>query len=85
MVRAGLFVIQHRIPLVDALLLRSEEVVGGIEDFDFLDFVALLDRVDDILALRDAAEDGVFAIEPSGRHMSDEKLAAIGAGAGVGH
>ena len=31
------------------------------------------------------AEDGVFAVEPIGHDVGDEELAAVGAGAGVGH
>src|SRR5512143_17694 len=31
------------------------------------------------------AEDGVLAVEPGSRHVGDEELAAVGAGAGVGH
>ena len=34
--------------------------------------------------VRDAAEDGVFAIEPGGRGEGDEELGAVGVGAGVG-
>ena len=33
----------------------------------------------------DLAEHGMFAVEPVGGHVGDEELAAVGAGAGVGH
>ena len=32
-----LFFVERGIPLIDAFFLRSEECVGGIEDFDFFD------------------------------------------------
>ena len=76
---------QHRIPLVDALFLSCKEVVGGIEDFHFLDFVAAADGVDDVLTFGDFTEDGVFAVEVWCGEVGDEELAAVGAGAGVGH
>ena len=40
---------------------------------------------DDLLALDDFAEDGVVAGEPGRGGDSDEELAAVGSGAGVGH
>ena len=75
----------ERIPLCDPGLLGFEERVGGIEDFDFHDLVLLRDRVDDILAFGDFAEDGMLAVEVGSRQMGDEKLAAVRAGAGIGH
>ena len=47
--------------------------------------VALLDGVNDILTRRNFAEDGVFAVEPVGHDMRDEKLAAVRVWAGVRH
>src|SRR5208337_2383048 len=41
--------------------------------------------VRDILAFDDLAEDGVAIVEVRRGRNSDEKLAAIGAGAGIGH
>ena len=43
------------------------------------------DLLGDILAFDDFAEDGVLAGEPIGGDCGDEELAAVGAGAGVGH
>ena len=44
-----------------------------------------LDLLDDVHALQDLSEDDVASIEPRGLHRADEELAAVGAGAGVGH
>ena len=82
---AGAALLQHRVPLVEVRLLRGEQLVGGIENFDALDLVALRDRVHHVLALGHFAEDRVLAIEPRTGHVRDEKLAAVRAGAGVGH
>src|SRR5215218_7015577 len=41
--------------------------------------------LDHVHALDDLAEDGVLAVEPGRRHLGDEELGAVGAGAGVGH
>ena len=84
-VPAGLFVIQHRIPLVDALFLSRKEVVGGIENFNFLDFVAAGDGVHDIHPISDMTEDGVFAVKVRCGHVGDEELASIGPRARIGH
>src|SRR6202795_4151699 len=43
------------------------------------------DFVGDVLALDDFAEDGVAVIEVRRRRDGDEKLAAVGVRAGVGH
>jgi hypothetical protein len=64
-VPAGLFVIQHRIPLVDALFLGCKEVVGGIENFNLLNFVATSDGVHDIHPIGHMTENGVFAVKSS--------------------
>ena len=63
----------------------GEEGVGRVENLDLEDLVALGDGVDRGQALGDGAEDAVFAVEPRRGDVGDEKLAAIGAGAGVGH
>ena len=85
MVPGGLFVIQHCIPLVDALFLSRKEVVGGIENFNLLDFVAAGDGVHDIHPISDMTEDGVFAVKVRCGHVGDEELASIGPWAGIGH
>jgi len=59
MVLGGLFVIQHCIPLVDALFFSCKEVVGGIENFNLLNFVAAGDGVHGIHPFGDMTEDGV--------------------------
>ncbi len=65
MVPAGLFVIQHRIPLVDALFLSRKEVVGGIENFNLLNFVAAGDGVHGIHPIGHMTENSVFSIKGS--------------------
>jgi len=52
-------VIQYRIPLVDTLFLSRKEVVGGIENFNLLNFVAAGDGVHDIHPIGHMTEDGV--------------------------
>src|SRR6185295_4234357 len=56
-----------------------------LRDCHILHGVALLDRVDDILAVDHLAEDCVFAVEVGLRRVDDEELAAVGVGASVGH
>lgn len=85
MVPAGLFVIQHRIPLVDALFLGCKEIVSGIENFNFLDFVSACDGVHDIHPIGHITENGVFAVKVGCGHVGDEELASIGPWAGIGH
>ena len=85
MVPAGLFVIQHRVPLVDALFLCRKEVVSGIENFNLLNFVATGDGVHGIHPIRHMTEDGVFAVKVGCGHVGDEELASIGPWAGIGH
>ena len=85
MVPAGLFVIQHRVPLVDALFLCRKEVVCGIENFNLLDFIAACDGVHGIHPLGHMTEDGVFAVKVGCGHVGDEELASIGPWAGIGH
>ncbi len=51
--------IQYRIPLVDSLFLNRKEVVGGIENFNLLNFVATSDGVHDIHPIGHMTEDGV--------------------------
>ncbi len=52
---------------------------------DRLQLVALLNLVDHVLAAGDLAENGVLAVQPIGDDVRDEKLAAVGVRAGVGH
>ena len=85
MVPGGLFVIQHRVPLVDALFLSRKEIVGGIENFNLIDFVAASDGVHDIHPIGHMTEDGVFAVKVGCGHVGDEELASIGPRAGIGH
>ena len=54
-------------------------------DGELSEFVTLGNGVNHVLPIDDATEYGVLAIKPRCRLVSDEKLAAIGAGAGVGH
>jgi len=56
-----------------------------LDDFDGDHFVALPNCVDDVLPLEDLAEDGVFAVEPIGCDVGNEKLTAVGVRAGVRH
>ncbi len=77
--------IQHRIPLVDALFLSRKEVVSGIENFNFLNFVAASDGVHSIHPIGHMTENGVFAVKVGCGHVGDEELASIGPWAGIGH
>ena len=70
--------IQHRIPLVDALFLSRKEVVGGIENFNLLNFVAAGDGVHDIHPIGNMTKDGVFSVKVRCGHVGDEELASIG-------
>lgn len=45
----------------------------------------VLDLLDDLVALKDLAENNVLAVEPGGDGGGDEKLRAVGVLAGVGH
>jgi hypothetical protein len=47
--------------------------------------VRVLDLVDDLIALKNFAKDNMASVEPRGNCRGDEKLAAIGVFAGVGH
>ena len=64
--------IQHRIPIVDALFLSRKEVVGGIENFNLLDFVTAGDGVHGIHPIGDMTKDGVFAIKGSPSQYSPD-------------
>jgi hypothetical protein len=78
-------VIQHRIPLVDALFLGCKEIVSGIENFNFLNFVAAGDGVHDIHPISHMTENGVFAVKVGCGHVGDEELASIGPWTSIGH
>ena len=54
---AILVLVELCVPFLEALGLRGEEVVGGVEDLDGFDLVALRDGVHDVLAFGDTAED----------------------------
>jgi len=58
---------------------------SGLVDLNAVDKVALFDGKENIFAGNDAAKDTVLTIEPGGSDMGDEKLAAVGVGAGIGH
>ena len=77
--------IQDRIPLIDALFLSRKEFIGGIEDFDFLDFVTSGDGVHGVHPLGHMTENGVFAIKVRCGHVGDEELASICPWTGIGH
>ena len=80
-----LFFVERGIPLIDAFFLRSEEGVGGIEDFDFLDGVAHADRVHDVLAFGGDTENRVASVQVGCGNMSDKKLAPVCSKARIGH
>ena len=50
-----------------------------------LHHIALLDRVDDVLALRSPGRTPMLAVEPGRGDVRDEELRAVGVRAGVGH
>ena len=54
-------------------------------DHDGFHDVALLDRVDDILAFENLAKHRMLAVQPRSGDVGDEELRAVGVGAGVGH
>jgi len=54
-------------------------------NFDGGDFVAFFDFVNDFLTTRDLTKNRVFAVEMGRGNVRDEELAAVGAGASVGH
>jgi len=61
----------------DDLLFFNRAVTGAF--FNLLQFFHHVHAADDL------AEDGVFHMEPGSGYGCDEELAAVGAGAGVGH
>ena len=76
---------QGFIPLGDAIFLSFEERVGRIEDFNLLNFVTLLDGIDDVLSLGDIAEDRMFPVKVWSRDVGDEELAPVRSWSGVCH
>ncbi|CAD75263.1 conserved hypothetical protein [Rhodopirellula baltica SH 1] len=71
-------------------LFPTRGVSGGCVDSFFGDAnslhrVALLDRINDVLAFDDFAKHAVSIVEVRLSFMSDEKLRPIGVGTGVGH
>ena len=81
----GLLVVESGVPLRDPLFLCCEKIIGGIQNFDFFNLVALGNGIDHVLSFRYKTEDRVFPVEVRSRHMGDEKLATIRAGASIGH
>ena len=73
--------------IVEGLLVGLIGLGGGAdaEDLHRLDDIAAGNLIDHILTGDDMAEDGMLAVQPGGRHMGDEELAAVGVRAGVGH
>src|SRR5687768_12125040 len=55
------------------------------QDFHGVHYVALYDRIDYVLAFDDMAKHSMFAIQVRCRHMSDEKLAAVGGWPCISH
>jgi len=67
--------------------LGGEECLGGVDDLNAGDLVALSDGVHDLLILVtvDGAEDGVLAVKPWRGDMGDEELATVRSGSRIGH
>lgn len=81
---------------MDKLEFRSDTFVRHLELAAFHDLDRLgrlvtrslghvLDRLADLVALEDFAEDDVLAVEPGGDGGRDEELGAVGVLAAVGH
>ena len=66
--------------MLDVILAELEERGGVIVDVDGGDLVALLDGIDDVLAIGHLAEDRMFAIRVRSGNVGDEELGAISAG-----
>ena len=73
------------LPVLNAVCVSCEEVVGRTVDGDALDGVVLADGVDHVLAFGGLAKDGVFAVEVRSGSVGDEELGPIGIGTRVGH
>lgn len=71
--------------LVDCDFAKRNECLGNVFDGDLGHHIALLDRVDDVLACGDFAEHGMLSIEPRARDVGDEELGTVGVRAGIGH
>ncbi len=71
--------------MFEIVFLGLEQRSGVIVDGDGRNFITLRDFVDHVLAFGDFTEDRVLAIQMWGGEVSDEELAAIGAGSGIGH
>ena len=52
---------------------------------DVCDRVSALDLVDDVLAFRSLAEDGVLAVKVRSGQVRDEELRAVGVWSCIGH
>jgi hypothetical protein len=57
----------------------------GFDDGDGFHRVSLPDRIDHFEPADDFPENGVLSVQMGLRRMSDEELAAVGIGAGIGH
>lgn len=71
--------------LVDSRFAKQNKGLGNVFDGDLGHYVALLDRVDDVLASGHFAKHGMLSIEPRAGDVGDEELRTIGVGAGIGH
>ena len=70
---------------VDLRFARQNWGLGNVFDGYLGHHVALLDRVDDVLACGDFAKHGMLSIEPRAWNVGDEELRAVGVRAGIGH
>lgn len=71
--------------LVESRFAKQSWGLGNVFNGDLGHHVALLDRVDDVLACGDFAKHGMLSIEPRARNVGDEELRAVGVRAGIGH
>jgi len=71
--------------LVDSRFAKQNKGLGNVFDGDLGHYVALLDRVDDVLASGHFAEHGMLSIEPRAGDVGDEELRTVGVGTRIGH
>ena len=65
--------------------MSGKDVVSRAVNGDVCDRVSALDLVDDVLAFRSLAEDGVLAVKVRSGQVCDEELRAVGVGACISH
>jgi hypothetical protein len=65
--------------------LENRDSLQGLVALDLRVLLRILDNVDKLFSLENFAKDNVAAIEPSGDGSGDEKLAAVGVLARIGH